>query len=195
MVLKKKSGTEKGPHLWPKRLPIEILWFPPPKRLEKTNWPHANSIITKIYLHSCLINPIFQYIFDYLGKRSMRSISKIVAFGAEKIKTTSDYLVRILVRWHHMAIFLRKWEKSRCWGQWRALPCHARRIFVSKNWRGWYGRHLVSTGRGHLPHSQRNHRSFVHRFRKSNNQPKFWCQLATSKLWLDPVGLFVVGSR
>ena len=57
------------------------------------------------------INQIFQYIFDCLGKRSIRSISR--------------------------------------YGQWRALPCHAQRIFVSKNWRGWHGRHLVSTGRGH----------------------------------------------
>ena len=34
-------------------------------------------------------NPIFQYIFDCLGKRSIRSISKIVAFGAQKIQTSS----------------------------------------------------------------------------------------------------------
>ena len=32
------------------------------------------------------INPIFHYIFDCLGKRS---ISKIVAFGAQKIQTSS----------------------------------------------------------------------------------------------------------
>ena len=38
-------------------------------------------------LHS--INPIFQNIFDCLGKRSIRSISKIVAFGAQKIQTSS----------------------------------------------------------------------------------------------------------
>ena len=38
-------------------------------------------------LHS--INPIFQYIFDYLCKRSIRSINKIVAFGAQKIQITS----------------------------------------------------------------------------------------------------------
>ena len=35
------------------------------------------------------INPIFQYIFDCLGKRSIRSISQIVAFGAQKIQTSS----------------------------------------------------------------------------------------------------------
>ena len=39
-------------------------------------------------------------------------------------------------------------------------------------------------------HSQRKNRSFAHRFRKSNNQPKFWCQLAASEMWFDPVGLF-----
>ena len=140
------------------------------------------------------INPIFQYIFDCLGKRS---ISKIVTFGAQKIQTSSlrSRLVRILVRWHHWAIFLRKWARSRRYCQWRALPCHARRIFVSKNWRGWNGRHFVWTGRGHLPHSQRKNRSLVHCFRKSNNQPKFWCQLTASELWLDSVGLFFVGSR
>ena len=44
----------------------------------------------------------------------------------------------------------------------------AMRIFVSKNWRGWHGRHFVSIGRGHLPHSQRNNRSFAHCFQKSN---------------------------
>ena len=27
---------------------------------------------------------------------------------------------------------------------------------------------------GHLPHSQRNNRSFAHRLGKLNNQPKFW---------------------
>ena len=32
------------------------------------------------------VNPIFQYIFNFLGKRS---ISKIVAFGAQKIQTSS----------------------------------------------------------------------------------------------------------
>ena len=34
------------------------------------------------------INPIFQYIFDCLGKRSIRWISQIVAFGAQKIRTS-----------------------------------------------------------------------------------------------------------
>ena len=67
------------------------------------------------------------------------------------------------------------------------------RIFVSKNWRGWHGRHSVSIEQVHLPHSQCNNRSFAHRFRKSNNQSKFWCQLAASELWFDPVGLFFVG--
>ena len=51
---------------------------------------------------------------------------------------------------------------------------------------------IISTGRGHLPHSQCNNWSFAHRFRKSNNQPKFWCQLATSELWFDPVELFLM---
>ena len=37
-------------------------------------------------------------------------------------------------------------------------------IFGSRNWRGWHGRHLVPTGWGYLPHSQRNNRSFAHRF-------------------------------
>ena len=36
-----------------------------------------------------LINPIFQYIFDFLGKRSIRSIRKSVAFGAQEIQTSS----------------------------------------------------------------------------------------------------------
>ena len=34
MVLK-NLAPEEGPRLWPKRLPIEILWSLPPKRLEK----------------------------------------------------------------------------------------------------------------------------------------------------------------
>lgn len=33
-------------------------------------------------------------------------------------------------------------------------------------------RHLVSTGRRNMSHSQRNNRSFAHCFRKSHNQPK-----------------------
>ena len=43
-----------------------------------------------------LFNPIFQYIFDCLGKRSIRSISKIVAFGAQKIETSP-----LRSRWTH----------------------------------------------------------------------------------------------
>ena len=35
------------------------------------------------------INPIFQYIFDCLDKRSISSISKIVALGAQKIQMSS----------------------------------------------------------------------------------------------------------
>ena len=35
------------------------------------------------------INPIFQFIIDCLGKRSMRSISKIFAFGSQKIQKSS----------------------------------------------------------------------------------------------------------
>ena len=109
------------------------------------------------------INPIFQYIFDCLGKRLIRSISKIVPFGAQKIQTSS--------------------LRSRCThNEW--LFCfvtvngeHYRAMLYEflfpKIWRGWYGWHLVSTGRGHLPHSQRNNRSFAHRFQKSNQQPKF----------------------
>ena len=29
--------------------PFKISWFPPPKKLEKTNLPHANLIIIKLY--------------------------------------------------------------------------------------------------------------------------------------------------
>ena len=79
---------------------------------------------------------------------------------------------------------------SKMSSQWLALPCHAQRIFVSKNWREWHG-HLVLTWRGHLPHSQRNNPSFAHRFWKSNNQPKFWCQLTALELWFQPVGLLL----
>ena len=121
-------------------------------------------------------------------------IRKIEPFHL-RAPTKSDYLVRILLRWHHWAILLGKWARSRRYGHWRALPCHDQRIFVSKNWRGWHARHLVSKGQGHLPHRQRNNRSFAHRFRISNNQSKFWCQLAASELWFDPVGLFFLGSR
>ena len=108
---------------------------------------------------------------------------------------TSDCLLWILERWHYWAISFRKWARSRRYGQWRALPCHAQWIFVSKNWRAWHRRHLVSTRRGHLPHSQRNNQSFAHRLQKSNNLPKFWCQLVASKLWFDPVRLFFMESR
>ena len=97
------------------------------------------------------INHIFQYTFYCLGKRSIRKSKR--HHREADAPTTSDCLVRILVRSHHWAIFLRKWARSRRYGQWRALACHAQRIFVSKNWRGWHGLNLVSTGRGHLPHS------------------------------------------
>ena len=149
-----------------------------------------------------LINPIFQYIFDCLGKRSIRPISKIIAFGAQKIQTSwlrsrcihNDWLFGAdFGTVASLGHFFRKWPRNRRYGQWLAFPCHAQRIFVSKNWRGWHGRHLISIGRGHLPHIQRNNRSLAHRFRKSNNQPKFWCHLAASELWFNPVRLFSCG--
>ena len=71
------------------------------------------------------LKPIFQYILDCFGKRplrSIRSIRKIIALELRKSKrhhwetdapTTSDCSGRILVWWHHWAIFLRKWARSR----------------------------------------------------------------------------------
>ena len=42
-----------------------------------------------IMKHNIIQMTIFQYIFDCLGKRSIRSITKIVAFGAQKIQSAS----------------------------------------------------------------------------------------------------------
>ncbi len=61
--------------------------------------------------------------------------------------------------------FFRKWARSRGYSKWRALPWHAQRV-VSKNWRGWHGRHLVSTGRCNLSHCQSYTRTFGYRFWK-----------------------------
>ena len=119
------------------------------------------------------INLIFQYIFDCLGKWSIGSISKIVAFGVQKIQTSSLRCRCTYNEWLFgadfgtVAIFLGKWARSHRYGQWQPLLCYAQQIFVSKNWRGWHGRHMVSTERSHLPLSQRNNRSFAHRFRNS----------------------------
>ena len=93
-------------------------------------------------------NPIFKYIFDCLGKMSIRSISEIVAFVAQKIQTSSLRSRCTHSEWlfgtdfstvASLGHFFRKWAKSCHYGQWRALPCHAQRIFVSKNWRGQHG--------------------------------------------------------
>ena len=150
-------------------------------------------------------NPIFQNIIDCLGKRPIRLIrwiSKIVAFGAQKIQTSSLRSRCIHNEWlfgadcgtvASLGHFFRKWARSRPYSQWRALPCNAQQIIVSKSWRGWHG-HLISIGLSHLTHSQRNNRSFAHRFRKSNNPPKAWCQLTASELWFEPIGLFFVRS-
>ena len=94
------------------------------------------------------INPIFQYIFDCLGKRS---ISKNVAFGAQKIQTWS----------------LRSWCTHNEW------------LFGAD-----FGP-VVSLGH------------FSSKMSKEPllRSPKFWCQLAATELWFDPVGLFFVGSR
>ena len=77
------------------------------------------------------------------------------------------------------------------YSQWRALPCHAQRIFVFKNWSGSHGRHLVSTWRGHLPHSQRDNQYFAHRFQKSNNQPILW--ISKSKIWVGILKMHWLG--
>ena len=78
--------------------------------------------------------------------------SKIVAFGAQK---TRHCLVRILVQRHNWAIFLRKWaRRGRNINGDHSLLDHVERIFVHKNWRGWYWQHLVSTGRRYVPRSQ-----------------------------------------
>ena len=116
--------------------------------------------------------------------------------GEVDASTTSDCLVWFLVRRHHWIIFLRKWARSCRHCQWRALPHHAKRILASqKFWRGGHRRHLVSTGRRTLPHSQRYNQSFAHCLRKSHNQPKCWCQLAASQLRFDSAGLFFMGNR
>ena len=139
---------------------------------------------------------VFLPIFPITNFYYYRMGHLIFEFESSIKKKTSGYFFKSMVLLERMkhsiiqmtAIFLRKWARSRRYGQWRVLPYHAQRIFVSKNWREWHERLLVSIGRGQLPYSQRNNRSFVHRFRKSNNQPSFWCQLTASELWFDPVG-------
>ena len=97
-------------------------------------------------------------------------------------------LVRILVQRHNWAIFLRKWAVN------GSLSGHIERIFVHKNWRG-YWQHLVSTGRRYVPHCQIYTRCFATCFWRSHCQPQSWCRLATSELSFDTVVLLFVGCR
>ena len=83
---------------------------------------------------------------------------------------------------HNWAIFLRKWARRGRYSQWR---WNVERIFVHKNWRGGYWQHLVSTGRGYVPHIRW----------RPHYQPQRWCRLATSDLRFDTVGLLFVRCR
>ena len=110
------------------------------------------------------INPIFQYIFDFLVKRSIRSISKIVAFGAQKIQTSSlrsrctnnEWLFGVYFGTvASLGYFSSKMGRKPPLRSMVSITVPWSTNFCLQNWREWYG-HLVSTGRRHLPHSQRN---------------------------------------
>ena len=126
------------------------------------------------------INSIFPYIFDCLGKRSIMSISKIVAFGAQKIKTSS-----LRSRYTHNewlgADFGTVASSGHFSSKIRNKPPLTSMASVTVPWSTnsclqklkrmtWTTFGFNRTG----PHSQRKNRSFAHRFRKSNNQTKFW---------------------
>ena len=91
------------------------------------------------------INPIFQYIFNFLGKRPIRSMSKIVAFGAQKIQTSS-----LRSRCTH-----NEWLFGADFGTVTSLG-----HFSSKISKEIPLRSMVSVT---VPYSQRNNRSFAHR--------------------------------
>ena len=107
----------------------------------------------------------------------------------------SHCLVRILIKRHNWAIFLRKRARRGRYSQWRSLSGHVERIFVHKNSREAYWQHLVSTQRSYVPHSRRYTWCFASCFWRSHYQLQSWCHLATSELRFDTVGLIFVGCR
>ena len=96
---------------------------------------------------------------------------------------------------HNWDIFLRKWARRSRYSQWRSLSGPVERIFVHKNWKGEYWKHLVSTGRRYRPHSRSYTRCFASCFWRSHYQPQSWCRLTTSELRFDLVVLLFVGCR
>ena len=108
---------------------------------------------------------------------------------------TSHCLVWTLVQRHNWTIFLRKWARRGRYSQWRSLSGSVKLIFVHKNWRWRYWRHLISTGRHYVPHSRSYTLCFAPCFWRSHYQPQSSIRLATSELRFDTVGLLFVGRR
>ena len=128
------------------------------------------------------------------GDRYRAMLNEYIHWNADAPKK-SHCLVRNFLQRHNWSIFLRKWAMRGRYSHWRSLSGHIERIFVSKNWRGAYWQHLVSTGRHYVTHSRSYTRWFAPWFWRSHYQPQSWCRLATSELRFDIVGLLFVGCR
>lgn len=89
----------------------------------------------------------------------------------------------------HWAILLRKC--SNC--DWCPISRHVDQLLSA--WNCWYGswRHVVSTGRCHLPHSQRYNAVIANEIRREDYLAPRWCELATEIMRFDAVGIFLWG--
>ena len=100
--------------------------------------------------------------FSHLGHRKPSRI-----YWKADAPKTLHCLVRVLAE----AIFLWKWARRGRYGQLRSLSDHVERIYVHKNWRG-YWQYLVSTGPRYVPHSRSCTRCFAPCFWKSLWRPR-----------------------
>ena len=139
-------------------------------------------------------NPFSSFQMKAISTSEAMSISKIIAFGAQRIQTSSMRSQSTHNEWLFGADFgtvassghfsSKMKKEPLLWSMASVIVTYSTNFCFQKLnlvfiWYIWY---LVWTGRGHLSHSQRNNRSFAHRFWKSKNQPKFWCQWTTSEL-------------
>ena len=116
------------------------------------------------------IRPIFQYIFDCLGKRSIRSINGIIekAMHPQRVIFWCGF-------WYGGTIgpFFFKNEQGTAVRSMASVTVPCSTNFCSQKLKRKTWTTFGFNSRDHLPHSQRNNRSFARRFRKSNNQTKF----------------------
>ena len=147
-----------------------------------------------IDLHKMSILAKINHLFIWCWFWSWR-VCKQVKLSHLDAPKTNHCLVRILVQNHNLVQNHFSSQTRGRYSHWRSLSGHVERIFVHKNRRGGYWRHLISIGRRYVPHSRSYTRCFAPCFWRSHYQPQSWCRLAISELRFDTVRLLFVGCR